>query len=420
MASSKRLRIGFVGSGFMTGFHLDSLQYVRDADATGIYSPIEPQRNEAAKRARDMGLGDTKAYASLAEMAGSGEVDALWVVTPNYTRVEVLEEIVDLYKAGKTGIKAVACEKPLARTVAEAKRMVDLIESTDLNHAYLENQLFAPTVCRGRDILWRRAVPIAGRPYLARCAEEHAGPHMAWFWNARRQGGGVLSDMLCHSVEVARFLLTEPGKPRNSLVPKTVNAQIACLKWARPEYAKQLHDQFGGEVDYRNAPAEDFARGSIAFESEDGQTALVESTTSWSFVGAGLRLSMEMLGPEYAMQINTLNTDMQLFLSRKVQGEAGEDLVEKQNAETGLMPVLENESAAYGYTDENRHVARAFLAGEKPLLTFQDGLEVVRLLMACYMSAEQSRTVPFPPDGLDEFVPAVAKETWDPRSILQA
>jgi predicted dehydrogenase len=111
---------------------------------------------------------------------------------------------------------------------------------------------------------------------------------------------------------------------------------------------------------------------------------------------------------------------MQLFLSRKIRGEAGEDLVEKQNAEVGLMPVAENESHIYGYTDENRHVAKAFLKGEKPMLTIHDGVEVTRLLMACYQSAEQSKTVPFPPAGLDDFVPAVAKETWNPRSILEA
>jgi predicted dehydrogenase len=97
-----------------------------------------------------------------------------------------------------------------------------------------------------------------------------------------------------------------------------------------------------------------------------------------------------------------------------VQGEEGEHLVEKQNAEVGLMPVIANEAAAYGYEAENRHVVRSFLDGTRPLLTFDDGLEVVRLLMAAYMSAEMGRTIDFPPKGLDGFVPAVAKGTWKP------
>jgi predicted dehydrogenase len=88
--------------------------------------------------------------------------------------------------------------------------------------------------------------------------------------------------------------------------------------------------------------------------------------------------------------------------------------VEKQNAETGQMPVVANEAAAYGYEAEDRHFVRAFLGKEKARLTFDDGVEVVRVLMAAYMSAEQGKTVAFPPKGLDSFVPAVAKGTWRP------
>ena len=48
-----------------------------------------------------------------------------------------------------------------------------------------------------------------------------------------------------------------------------------------------------------------------------------------------------------------------------MRGAAGEDLVEKQNAEAGLMPVVVDETAEYGYTAENRHMARAFLRGSR-------------------------------------------------------
>ena len=110
-------------------------------------------------------------------------------------------------------------------------------------------------------MIWRRGVPAAGRPYLARASEEHSGPHAPWFWLGERQGGGVLSDMMCHSVEVARYLLTEPGKGRESLELKSANATVANLKWTRPRYAEQLRREMGSEIDYVNHPAEDFARG---------------------------------------------------------------------------------------------------------------------------------------------------------------
>jgi predicted dehydrogenase len=98
-----------------------------------------------------------------------------------------------------------------------------------------------------------------------------------------------------------------------------------------------------------------------------------------------------------------------------VRGKAGEDLVEKQNAEMGLMPVVANEPAAYGYEAEDRHFVRVFLGKERPRLTLDDGLEVVKMLMTAYQSAEQGKTLDFPPRGLDKFVPAVASGTWKPR-----
>ena len=83
-------------------------------------------------------------------------------------------------------------------------------------------------------------------------------------------------------------------------------------------------------------------------------------------------------------------------MSRKIRGEAGEDLVEKQNSEQGLMPVIADEPGVYGYTAENRHMVQAFLAGRMPDENWHDGLAVTEVLMACYKSAEEGRTMPFP------------------------
>jgi predicted dehydrogenase len=195
-----------------------------------------------------------------------------------------------------------------------------------------------------------------------------------------------------------------------------ITAHIASLKWTRPHYSKQLTKTFGRDVNYAKRPSEDFASTTIEFATDDGHTVIGEASTSWSFVGAGLRLSAELLGPEYSMSWNTLDSGLKVFFSRAVRGKTGEDLLEKQNAESGLMPVLANEAAAYGYENEDRHFVRVFLGKEEPLLTFDDGLEVVKLLMAAYQSAEQGKTLTFPPRGLDKFVPAVAQGKWKPQA----
>ena len=407
----QRLGIGFVGSGFITRFHIRSLLGVRDADVRGCWSPNAGHAESAAELARELDVGEARAFPSIEAMVSDPAVDAVWLCGPNHARLPNLEAICAAVRSGAT-LRGVACEKPLARTVAEAKRMLALAEEAGLAHGYLENQVFAPPVTRGRELIWRRGAALTGRPYLARAAEEHSGPHSPWFWRGDLQGGGVLNDMACHSVEVVRHLLTAPGAPRDSIRPRRVTGRIASLKWSRPEYSERLRRTMGDAVDYARRPAEDFAGVTIEYEADDGTPLIGEATTSWSYVGPGLRLSMELLGPEYSLAVDSLASGLKLFFSREVRGTAGEDLVEKQNAEVGSMPVVVDETAEYGYTDENRHMVRAFLQGETPDLTFQDGVEVVELLMTAYMSAEQGRTLAFRPEGLEAFVPAVARGAW--------
>jgi len=412
--SGDRLGIGFVGSGFNARFHIQSFTSVRDADVRGVWSPNEKNAASTAALAREHDVGEARPYKSIRDMVADPAINALWLCGPNQARIANIEEIVDAIKSGAGTLRGLACEKPLARNVAEAKKVAELVRGVGLNTGYLENQLFAPDITRGRELVWARGAALTGRPYLARAAEEHSGPHMPWFWQGTLQGGGVLNDMMCHSVEVVRHLLTKPGAPRSSIKPVRISAHIASLKWSRPEYAKRLSQSMGKEVDYTKRPSEDFARATIEYEGESGETLIGEVTTSWSFIGAGLRLSAELLGPEYSLSWNTLDSSLKMFFSREVQGKAGEDLVEKQNAEMGLMPVVADEASVYGYAAENRHMARAFLRGEKPMLTFEDGVEVVQILMAAYMSAQKGQTLEFPPAGLDAFIPDVAKGSWKP------
>jgi predicted dehydrogenase len=121
---------------------------------------------------------------------------------------------------------------------------------------------------------------------------------------------------------------------------------------------------------------------------------------------------MELLGAEYSMTYDSLSSGLSIFLSRRVAGAEGEDLIEKQNAEQGLMPVIADEAGAYGYVNEDRHMVNAFLSGHQPDEDWEDGVAVMEVLMACYMSAEQGSVVRFPEPALERFTPAVATGTW--------
>ena len=180
--TGSNLGIGFIGSGFVTKFHMEAWRGVRDADVLGIYSPNTAHAEATAARARELRVGNARAFKSIEEMIAAPEIDCVWLCGRNDSRVQNMQAICDAVQSGKGKLIGIACEKPLARNVSEARRMVQLVEQSGLLHGYLEDQIFAPSVTRGREIMWSRAAALTGRPYLARAAEEHSGPHSPWFW----------------------------------------------------------------------------------------------------------------------------------------------------------------------------------------------------------------------------------------------
>ena len=109
-----RLGVGFIGSGFMTRFHIRSWEAVRDADIRGVYSPTRANAEDAAALARSLRVGDAKAFDSIEAMVTDPSIDCIWLCGPNFARVDNMERIVAAIKKGAK-LKAVACEKPLAR-----------------------------------------------------------------------------------------------------------------------------------------------------------------------------------------------------------------------------------------------------------------------------------------------------------------
>jgi hypothetical protein len=120
------LRIGFVGSGFIARFHLKSFLSVRHAQITGVFSPTAEKRRALAEAANAAELGPCRAHDDLEGLITANDVDALWILAPNDTRLEVMRAMNAAVKAGRSQIRVVACEKPLGRTLAEAREVLAL------------------------------------------------------------------------------------------------------------------------------------------------------------------------------------------------------------------------------------------------------------------------------------------------------
>ena len=98
-------------------------QGVRDADVLGVWSPNAKNAAAAARYASDLDVGAARPYKSIADMVADPAIDAIWLTGPNHARIENVEEIVDAIERGSGTLKGIACEKPLARNVAEAKEV---------------------------------------------------------------------------------------------------------------------------------------------------------------------------------------------------------------------------------------------------------------------------------------------------------
>jgi predicted dehydrogenase len=120
--------------------------------------------------------------------------------------------------------------------------------------------------------------------------------------------------------------------------------------------------------------SEDAASLIIEFEAPDGRRVTGEADAAWRAGPDGLRLTAEVGGPVSAGSWSSLDH-------------------------------------AAGYEAEDRHFARAILGLAEPLLTFAEGLDVVRLVTAAWQSATAGRALDYPPPGLDTFVPAAARHT---------
>lgn len=384
----KQLKLGFIGSGFIAQFLAVAMKQVRHCELTAIYN--RSGSDQLARYARENGLGEPEIYETVAEVCN--HCDAVAIFSPNFTRIEIMEEIADAVKEGAP-LKGVICEKPLGRTVGEARRMVELARDSGLLTSYFENQLYMNVINNALDQL-RPQQEAMGNITLARSTEEHAGPHNSWFWDPTQQGGGVLSDMGCHSIAICRHILTPPGKSPNFLEPVAMQCDTSLLKWGQPKYRDQLKEKYG--VDYSKTPAEDFSTGIVTFKNpETGQLVKGQFTDSWMYDKQGLRLSMDGLGPGYAMEVNTLISPLEIFIGDEAAAGAAdaETALEKSTSSRGLLAVQPNEPHLYGYVNEMQDAVNSFLAGKDAKYDWEFGVEISWLVQAAYMAAEQKKKI---------------------------
>ncbi len=400
------LGIGFVGAGFMNRFHVasprrrprlrtspaSSAPHARHADALAATAPTSASVNRRS----------TARSQSSSPIPTSTRCGSPRPTTARRRRRGDRRRV----RSGKGEL--VGWPREAARPQPRRRRrMLELVESTPLLHGYLENQVFQPSIVRGKEIIWRRAVPIAGRPYLARAAEEHSGPHMPWFWSGERQGGGVLNDMLCHSYEAARFLLAAPGEPREALVVEDVNAQIASLEVDAAGVRRAAARDVGRRRRLRAARRRRTSRARLC---RCGRRAARRCSSRRRRRGASS-------GPRSACARSCWapSTRCRSIASRRPHrlpgpqnpGRGRRRPRRKTERRTGTD--ARHRRRGVGLRLHRREPPHGAGVPRRPHAdeNWRDGVAVTEVLMACYKSAEDGATMEFPAK-LDDFVPAVA------------
>ena len=399
------LKIGMIGAGFVAGFHERALCSVRGVELTGVCAPEGAEA--LTKRAQADGLGNTQVFKNIAKLCAA--VDVVCIFAPNFARLEIMRNIAKAIENG-TKIKGIICEKPLARNLQEADVMARMAKALGVPTAYFENQIHMPSVVEAQRQL-AAVEQSMGSVHLARSAEEHGGPHEPWFWDPTRQGGGVCCDMGCHSIAVGMYMLTPSGKSPDYLMPVSVTANMALLKWGKEPWISQLKER---GVDYKATPAEDYSNVTIEFrDPETGIHGVAQATNSWMYDAPGLRLLMEAFGPGYSYTVNSLESPTGLFISDAAATAVADSelALEKAQASRGALLLHHNEPDLYGYIAEWREAISAFEQGKNALLDFEYGRLITMLVMAGYMAHEKKMTIDLTDSAvlaeLESYVPLI-------------
>jgi predicted dehydrogenase len=202
--------IGMLGYAFMGKAHTNGykkLPYI-------FYPPVaRPRlvgiagRNREAVQAAAARYGYEAAYTDWQELLKNPAIQVFDNCAPNDLHAE------PAIAAARAG-KHVLCEKPLGRTAAESKAMLDAVTQAGVKHMCAFNYRFVPAVRQARLLIEQGYL---GQIYhfRARYLQQWiADPDFQMVWRLRKAvaGSGALGDLGAHIIDLARFLVGEPAR----------------------------------------------------------------------------------------------------------------------------------------------------------------------------------------------------------------
>lgn len=331
--------VAIVGGGFMASVHSAILE--ADARAT-VRWVVDLDLNVAEELAATT---TARATANLDEALADDAVSLVVVATPPPVHAPIAR------RALESG-RHVLVEKPMTLTAAEATALGDLARERGRVLAYGGNFVYAPKFLRVRDLASDAGA--MGALHYVRAVFRISGPDTPEGRTRKLTGGGALTDIGWHTVELCRFVL---GKPK-------VEAVTACT---RP-------GALDGDGDHRGVVLLHFAGG-----------ALGQCDVAWLWPGAE-QLTLEVGGTD-----GSVNADFWQGMGMTAYtNNAFADVWEPNAGWT--FPEWEWIRNS-GYEHQDRHVLDAIVDGVPLAHDAGDAAAIVQILEAAYRSHAEQRTV---------------------------
>jgi predicted dehydrogenase len=264
----KKNKVGIIGCGFIgTTKHLPSMSKIEGVEVVAFCDLIIERAQAAAEQ---YGVPDALVCTDYKDVIARDDIDVIHVCTPNNTHAEIT---VAALKAGKH----VMCEKPMAKTAAEAKAMLDAAKETGklltigYQNRYRKDSLFMKNLCEKGEL---------GDIYFAKAMATRRRGVPTWgvFTDKEKQGGGPLIDLATHSLDLALWMM-------DNYEPETVLGSSYDMigKMGSPANA-------GGPWDAATYEVEDSAFGFVKFKN--GATVVVESSWALNMIVADVAMTL--------------------------------------------------------------------------------------------------------------------------------
>lgn len=308
-------KIGIIGcGGIANGKHMPSLKQIDNVEMVAFCDII---RERAEKAAKEYGTPDAKVYTDYKELLADKDIDIVHVLTPNREHSFIT---VDALEAGKH----VMCEKPMAKTPEEAKKMVDAAKRTGkkLTIGYQSRQ-------RINSQTLKRAVDNGelGEIYFARAnaLRRRAVPTWGVFLNEEEQGGGPLIDIGTHALDLTLWMMNnyEPAMVVGSVFKKLGDQKEAGNAWGDWDPEKYtVEDSAFGFIKMKNGATieleSSWALNILDFQ--EATTTLCGTKAGADMKNDGLRINGVKYGRQYVDEISMKTGGVAFF-----SGKASDD-----------------------------------------------------------------------------------------------